>query len=137
LPGFLRLRYSTDAGNASFIPITIAEEQKRVPTEVVYEHIQREQALAIYLSLLLALLSAFTAQPVASAASEQITLDTKYPWLSAPIGSSYEFDIDITYTGGDKPKIFDLKATVPAASTTPSAAVRWRINLHNRYSTAT
>jgi len=44
---------------------------------------------------------------------EEVKLNSKYPSLSANSGSSYEFDVDLTYTGGDVPKIFDLKAQAP------------------------
>jgi uncharacterized membrane protein len=51
--------------------------------------------------------------PAQEKPQEEIKLNTKYPVLSATSGSSYEFAIDVTYTGGDAPKLFDLKATVP------------------------
>jgi uncharacterized membrane protein len=57
--------------------------------------------------------SALISPPQETAPPEQIKLNSKYPSLSATSGSSYEFDVDLTYTGGDKPKIFDLRATVP------------------------
>jgi uncharacterized membrane protein len=44
---------------------------------------------------------------------EEVKLNTKYPSLSATSGSSYEFDVDLTYSGGDLPKIFELKAKAP------------------------
>jgi uncharacterized membrane protein len=48
------------------------------------------------------------------AAVEQVTFKTKYPALSATAGSSYEFEIEVSYTGGEKPRVFDLRATVPS-----------------------
>ncbi len=44
---------------------------------------------------------------------EEVKFNSKYPSLSNTSGSSYEFDVDLTYTGGDVPKIFDLKAKAP------------------------
>jgi hypothetical protein len=38
--------------------------------------------------------------PEQQAIKEQIKFTTKYPALSAPAGSSYEFEIEMVYTGG-------------------------------------
>jgi uncharacterized membrane protein len=51
--------------------------------------------------------------PQETAPAEEIKLNSKYPSLSATSGSSYEFEVDLSYSWGDKPKVFDLKATVP------------------------
>lgn len=45
---------------------------------------------------------------------EEIKFTTKYPALSATAGSSYEFEMELLYTGGDKPRTFELRATVPS-----------------------
>lgn len=44
---------------------------------------------------------------------EEIVLDCKYPVISSYAGSYFSWDIDISYTGGKSPKVFDLKVTVP------------------------
>ncbi len=56
----------------------------------------------------------FNLPPEQQASQEQIKLTTKYPALSAAAGSNYEFEIEIVYTGGDKPRVFELRATVPS-----------------------
>jgi uncharacterized membrane protein len=87
----------------------------------------------ICLTLLLTIFIGLLAQPISAASKEsisilplspaqekpqeQIKLNTKYPVLSATSGSSYEFDVDLVYAGGDVPKVFDLKATVPSGFT--------------------
>ena len=48
------------------------------------------------------------------ASEEKINFKTKYPALSATAGSSYEFEIELQYTGGEKPRVFDIRATVPS-----------------------
>jgi uncharacterized membrane protein len=59
-------------------------------------------------------LNIFSAQ---QASEEQVSFKTKYPALSAVAGSSYEFEVEISYTGGEKPRTFDLRATVPSGFT--------------------
>jgi len=83
------------------------------------------------LVLLLMIVIGFIAQPIVFAAlktpgndinpfpeqkapEEQIKLTTKYPALSATSGSSYEFEVELLYTGGEKPRVFELRATVPS-----------------------
>ena len=56
----------------------------------------------------------FTAE---QATGEEVTFKTKYPALSATAGSSYEFEIEVSYAGGEKPRVFDLRATVPSGFT--------------------
>jgi uncharacterized membrane protein len=51
--------------------------------------------------------------PVQEKPQEQIKLNCKFPVLSATAGSSYEFEVELLYTGGDKPRDFELKATAP------------------------
>ena len=48
-----------------------------------------------------------------AAEEEEIVLDSKYPVISSYAGSYFSWDIDITYKGGESPKVFDLKVTVP------------------------
>lgn len=48
-----------------------------------------------------------------SSPNEQIVLDSKYPVISSYAGSYFSWDVDISYTGGKSPKVFDLKVTVP------------------------
>lgn len=87
----------------------------------------------ICLTLLLTIFIGLVAQPVTAASKEPVSisqlspqqtepkeelkLNTKYPALSATSGASYEFEVELLYTGGDKPKVFDLKATVPSGFT--------------------
>ncbi len=81
------------------------------------------------LALLLAMVIGLVAQPVAAASKEpvsvsyqypaqekpqeKIELSCKYPALSGAAGSSYEFEISLLYTGGDKARDFELRATAP------------------------
>lgn len=81
------------------------------------------------LALLLTIIVGLLAQPVIAAINEpvgtsplypaqekpqeEIKLNCKYPVLSATAGSSYEFEVELLYTGGDKPLDFELKATAP------------------------
>jgi len=81
------------------------------------------------LALLLAVVIGLVVQPVAAASKEsssisylypaaekpqeQIKLNCKYPVLSATAGSNYEFEVELLYTGGEMPRDFELKATVP------------------------
>lgn len=88
---------------------------------------------AICLTLILIICMGFLAQPITAVSkdstnilnmypaetepAEQIKLNTKYPALSATAGSSYEFEVELSYLGGETPKVFDLKATVPSGFT--------------------
>ena len=59
----------------------------------------------------------------ASASTEKITLTCQYPVLSSYAGSYFAYKVDLLYTGGKEPRVFDLKARVPdgfAASITPA-----------------
>lgn len=58
--------------------------------------------------------STFNPSPEQKAPEEQMKLTTKYPALSATAGSNYEFEVEMLYTGGDKPRVFELRATVPS-----------------------
>jgi uncharacterized membrane protein len=51
--------------------------------------------------------------PVQEKPQEQIKLNCKFPVLSATAGSSYEFEVELLYTGGDKPRDFELRAIAP------------------------
>jgi uncharacterized membrane protein len=62
-------------------------------------------------------ISVLNMYPAETAPAEQIKLNTKYPALSTTAGSSYEFEVELSYSGGDIPKVFDLKATVPSGFT--------------------
>jgi uncharacterized membrane protein len=44
---------------------------------------------------------------------EEIILDSKYPVVSSYAGSYFSWDVDLTYKGGESPKVFDLNVTVP------------------------
>lgn len=59
-------------------------------------------------------ISILNTSPAETAPAEQIKLNTKYPALSTTAGSSYEFEVELSYSGGEIPKVFDLKATVPS-----------------------
>src|SRR4030042_891040 len=81
------------------------------------------------LALLLAIVVGLMAQPVTAASKEsgnishlypaqekpqeQIKLNCKFPVLSPTAGSSYEFEVEMLYTGGYKPRDFELRATAP------------------------
>jgi len=59
----------------------------------------------------------------AQTSSEKITLSCQYPSLSSYAGSYFSYTIDLQYTGGKEPRVFDLQAKVPDGFTysiTPS-----------------
>lgn len=45
---------------------------------------------------------------------EQIKMTCKYPVLSSYAGSYFSYTIDLEYTGGKEPRLFDLRAEVPS-----------------------
>ncbi len=49
----------------------------------------------------------------ASTGTEKITLTCQYPVLSSYAGSYFAYKVDMLYTGGKEPRVFDLKARVP------------------------
>jgi len=58
-----------------------------------------------------------------SPGSEKITLTCQYPVLSSYAGTYFAYKIDLQYTGGTEPRVFDLQAKVPDGFTysiTPS-----------------
>ncbi|MBC8276077.1 MAG: hypothetical protein H8E40_14070 [Chloroflexi bacterium] len=47
--------------------------------------------------------------------TEEITLTCQYPVLSSPGGTSFfAYSIELQYTGGKEPRVFDLQVTVPS-----------------------
>jgi len=52
--------------------------------------------------------------PEQTTPEEKVTITTKYPALSATAGNSYEFEIEVKYSGGTQPRVFELRATVPS-----------------------
>lgn len=48
-----------------------------------------------------------------SSGAEKITLTCQYPVLSSYAGTYFSYKIDLLYTGGAEPRIFDLRAEVP------------------------
>jgi len=57
-----------------------------------------------------------------SSGSEKIALTCQYPVLSSYAGVYFAYKIELLYSGGTEPKVFDLRAKVPAgftASITP------------------
>jgi uncharacterized membrane protein len=84
-------------------------------------------------ALLLMLLGGLVTAPIASATSdthldtpslspsqkslgtEEITLTCQYPVLSSPAGTSFfAYAIELQYSGGKEPRVFDLQVEVPA-----------------------
>jgi len=58
-----------------------------------------------------------------SPGTEKITLACQYPTISSYAGSYFSYTIDLQYTGGKEPRVFDLQAKVPdgfTSSITPS-----------------
>jgi len=51
--------------------------------------------------------------PNQASSGEKIVLDCKYPVISSYAGSYFGWDVDLSYTGGKTPKVFDLKVTAP------------------------
>ena len=78
-------------------------------------------SLAACLILALAIFSGLITQATAVAQSGEqtslpeanIELETKYPVLSGTADTVFEFEVKINYTGGDKPREFDLSAKGP------------------------
>jgi uncharacterized membrane protein len=59
----------------------------------------------------------------ASSGTGKITLSCQYPSISSYAGTSFSYTIDLQYTGGTEPRVFDLQAKVPDGFTysiTPS-----------------
>lgn len=55
--------------------------------------------------------------------NEQILLTCQYPVLSSYAGTYFAYSIELQYTGGEQPRLFDLRVKVPAGfnySITPS-----------------
>ena len=95
----------------------------------------------VCIALLLTLFGGLITQPVALAVSEgvinlsspppgqespeaeEIKLDCQYPVLSSYAGLYFAFDVELSYKGGEEPRVFDLQVDVPPGfsySTTPS-----------------
>jgi uncharacterized membrane protein len=49
----------------------------------------------------------------ASSGAEKITLSCQYPSVSSYAGSTFSYNVDLLYTGGTEPRVFDLQAKVP------------------------
>ena len=49
-----------------------------------------------------------------SPGTEKITLTCQYPVLSSYAGTYFSYKIELLYTGGAEPRVFDLRAEVPA-----------------------
>jgi uncharacterized membrane protein len=45
---------------------------------------------------------------------EEVELNCKYPKLSSYAGTYFAYDIEVTYKGGEEPRLFDLHVNVPA-----------------------
>jgi uncharacterized membrane protein len=61
--------------------------------------------------------------PNQSSPAEKVTLSCQYPSISNYASASFSFTVDLQYTGGKAPRVFNLQATVPAGFTytiTPS-----------------
>ncbi len=48
-----------------------------------------------------------------SPANEQVTLTCQYPVLSSYAGTYFAYSIELQYTGGEQPRLFDLRVKVP------------------------
>jgi uncharacterized membrane protein len=48
-----------------------------------------------------------------SAAPEKLTMTSQYPVLTSALGTSFTYSIDMQYSGGKEPRVFDLEVTVP------------------------
>jgi len=59
--------------------------------------------------------SQFPAQK--SPATEELTMTCRYPVLSSYAGTYFSYSIDLQYTGGKEPRVFDLKAEAPPGFT--------------------
>jgi uncharacterized membrane protein len=49
----------------------------------------------------------------ASSGTGTIKLSCEYPSVSSYAGSSFSYNVDLLYTGGTEPRVFDLQAKVP------------------------
>ncbi|UCH51249.1 MAG: hypothetical protein JSV54_00310 [Chloroflexota bacterium] len=49
-----------------------------------------------------------------SSSGEKITLTCQYPVLSSYAGAYFSYKVELLYSGGTEPKVFDLRAKVPA-----------------------
>jgi hypothetical protein len=93
-------------------------------------NILKTTGYAICIVVLLAIFAGMIIQPVALALPKdtagntiaapaegepkpEVKISCKYPILSSPTASGYEFECDFSYFGGDLPKIFDVKVKVP------------------------
>jgi uncharacterized membrane protein len=65
--------------------------------------------------LLLCMFAAQIALPglALAADTEMVTLSTKYPELKGNASNDYSFDIEIKYSGGQEPRLFNLSASGP------------------------
>jgi len=52
-----------------------------------------------------------------SSGTEKVTISCQYPSISTYAGSNFSYSIDIQYTGGKEPRVFDLQAKVPEGFT--------------------
>lgn len=52
-----------------------------------------------------------------SPTGEELTMTCRYPVLSSYAGSYFSYNIDLQYTGGKEPRVFELRAEVPAGFT--------------------
>ena len=46
--------------------------------------------------------------------AEKVTLTSPYPVLTNALNTSFTYSIDLQYSGGKEPRVFDLKVTVPS-----------------------
>lgn len=61
--------------------------------------------------------------PNQTSPAEKITLSCQYPSINSYYGSSFSYTVDLQYTGGKEPRVFDLQVKVPdgfTSSITPS-----------------
>ena len=73
------------------------------------------------LTLSLAIFGGLTNQQIAMAQDseapppeEKIELGTKYPILSGAADTAFEFQVELSYTGGDKEKVFEIRVSGPS-----------------------
>src|SRR4030042_256485 len=75
-------------------------------------------SLVAFLTLCLAVLGGLigpqTAQAQTSSTEKKIELNTKYPVRPGPSDTAFKFDVELQYTGGEKPVTFELSAKGPA-----------------------
>ena len=71
--------------------------------------------LVLCLTILTALMSQVaTAEPENPPSPEEIKLGTKYPVLSGPDDTTFQFEVELTYTGGNEKRDFDLMVRGPS-----------------------